>query len=282
MNLIGKRLKHKMLGVGVVTVQDGEILTVEFPRKTSKFQYNEMNFTKFLVAEDSEVQAAILQEFDALKEAKKQKELEEALAKQKEEEAKREAIAAKLTASAKAAPKKATAKQERIPGKRMTFYVFQGSTFDKESRGGYIWAPLTSKDGGTPHHWTRLLDVQEGDVIFHGYNGHVHAISVARGKCYECVQPTELRTEDLWELEGRRVDCEYIVLEHPIKTADYRYDILRLCNVKYAPFDKDGNGNMGYLYELNRELAQIFLQGLTKANPTIQNVGYVVDLLSES
>ena len=281
MDLIGKRIKHKMLGVGVVSAQEKDILTIDFPRKTSKFQYNEMNFIKFLVAEDSEVQAAILQEFDSLKEAKKQKELEEALAKQKEEEAKREAIAAKHTASAKGAPKKVAEKQDRIPGKRMTFYVFQGSTFDKESRGGYIWAPLTSKDGGTPHHWTRLLDVQEGDVIFHGYNGHVHAISVARGKCYECVQPTELRTEDLWELEGRRVDCEYIVLEHPIKTADYRDDILRLCNVKYAPFDKDGNGNMGYLYELNRELAQIFLRGIMKANPSIKGVSYAEELLSE-
>lgn len=281
MTLTGKRIKHKMLGVGVVSAQERDILTIDFPNKTSKFQYNEMIFTKFLTAEDPEVQAAILKEFEDAKEAEKQKALEVALAKQKEEEAKREALIAKHASSGKAVVKKETVKQERIPGKRMTFYVFQGGTFDRESRGGYIWAPISSKDGGMPHHWTRLLDVRPGDIIFHGYNAHVQAISVARGECYECAQPVELRTEDLWEQAGRRVDCEYIVLEQPIKTADYRDDILRLCNVKYAPFDKDGNGNMGYLYELNRELAQILLRGIVKINPDVEKVSYVQELLSE-
>lgn len=278
MNLIGKSIKHKMLGIGVVSAQERDILTIDFPGKTSKFQYNEMTFTKFLVAEDAALQAAILQEFVNLKEEEKQRALEAELAKQKGEEAKREALAAKYVTSGKVAPKKVVAKQERIPGKRMTFYVFQGGTFDRESRGGYIWAPICSKDGGMPHHWTRLLDVRPGDIIFHGYNAHVQAISVARGECYECAQPAELRTEDLWEQAGRRVDCEYIVLGQPIKTADYRDDILRLCNVKYAPFDKDGNGNMGYLYELNRELAQIFLKGIVEINPGLASVDYIAEL----
>ena len=281
MTLTGKRMKHKMLGVGVVSAQERDILIIDFPNKSSKFQYNEMTFTKFLTAEDPEVQAAILKEFEDAKEAEKQKALEAALAKEKEEEAKREALFAKHASSGKVVVKKAAVRQERIPGKRMTFYVFQGGTFDRESRGGYIWAPISSKDGGMPHHWTRLLDVRPGDIIFHGYNAHVQAISVARGACYECTQPAELRTEDLWEQAGRRVDCEYIVLDQPIKTADYRDDILRLCNVKYAPFDKDGNGNMGYLYELNRGLAQIFLKGIVKANPSLAAVDYIADLLCE-
>ena len=163
----------------------------------------------------------------------------------------------------------------------MTFYVFQGNTFDRESKGGYLWAPLCSKDGGTPHHWTRMLDVQKGDIILHGCSAQVQAVSIARDKCYDCIQPSELRTEELWEPAGRRIDCEYLVLDRPIRTADYVDDILRLCNVKYAPFDKDGNGNMGYLYEINRELARIFLRGIVKANPQLANVDYISELLME-
>ena len=72
------------------------------------------------------------------------------------------------------------------------------------------------------------------------------------------------------------------MFDRPIKTSHYTTDILRLCNVKYAPFDKDGNGNMGYLYELNRELAQIFLRGLVKLNPSLAYVDYVAELLSET
>ena len=281
MDLVGKRFKHKVFGVGVVSAHEKGILIIVFPEKTSKVVYNEENYRKFLVAEDPEVETAILQEFAALKDAKQQQVISDMLAKQKKDEPKTELVKTKVVPAAKTVTKKGAAKQERITGQPMTFYVFQGGTFEEESRGGYIWAPLSSKDGGAPHHWTRLLDVQSGDIIFHGYSGYVQAISVARGKCYECNQPEELRSEDQWELAGRRVDCEYIVLDHPIKTSNYREDILRLCNVKYAPFDKDGNGNMGYLYELNRELAQIFMGAIVKANKGLADVDYVSKLLGE-
>lgn len=281
MDLVGKRFKHKLFGVGVVSAHEKGILTIDFPEKTSKVVYNEENYRKFLVAEDPEVETAILQEFAALKDAKQQQVINDMLARQKKDEPKIELVKTKVVPATKTVTKKGTAKQERITGQPMTFYVFQGGTFEEESRGGYIWAPLSSKDGGAPHHWTRLLDVQPGDIIFHGYSGYVQAISVARGQCYECNQPEELRSEDQWELAGRRVDCKYIVLDHPIKTSNYREDILRLCNVKYAPFDKDGNGNMGYLFDLNRELAQIFMGAIVKANKGLADVDYVTKLLRE-
>ena len=39
MDLVGKRVKHKMFGIGVVSAQEKGILTVEFATKISKFQY---------------------------------------------------------------------------------------------------------------------------------------------------------------------------------------------------------------------------------------------------
>ena len=274
MNLVGKRIKHKMLGVGLVTAHDGDLFTIEFPSKTSRFQYTEMTFTKFLAAEDEDVQAGILKEFQDIRDA------EAARLRAAAEQAAREAAQRTITRTNTSA-KKAVVRQERIPGKRMTFYVFQGSTFDRESRGGYIWAPISNKAGNTFHHWDRLLDVRPGDIILHGYNAHVQAVSIARGECYECNQPEELRTEDLWDQEGRRIDCEYIVFDSPVKTSEFVDDILRLCNVKYAPFDKDGNGNMGYLYELNRELARIFLRAIVARNPSLKHVDYITEFIAE-
>lgn len=281
MDLVGKRFKHKLFGVGVVSAHEKGILTIDFPEKTSKVVYNEENYRKFLVAEDPEVEAAILQEFAALKEAKQQQVINDMLAKHKKVEQKTELVKTKVTSSVKPAAKKAAIKQERITGQPQTYFVFQNSTFEQESCGGYIWAPTSGRDGNSRHFWTRLTDVRPGDIIFHGYRTYVQAISIARGSCYECNQPEELRTEDQWEQEGWRVDCEYIVLDHPIKTSNYREDILRFCNVKYAPFDKDGNGNMGYLYELNRELAQIFMGAIVKANKNLADVDYVSKLLGE-
>lgn len=281
MNLVGKMVKHKMMGNGTVVEQKDEMLTVAFLKKTSKFTYNEATFTKFLTLEDPAAQEILMKEFEAHKLAEEKKKQEEEREKQLIEKEKKIATISEEKTHSKVIAKKAFVKQERISGKRMTFYVFQGSTFDRESRGGYIWAPISNKDGKTMHHWDRLLDVQPGDIIFHGYNAHVQAISVARDKCYECNQPEELRTEHLWDQEGRRVDCDYIVLKQPIRTADYIEDIKRLCNVKYAPFDRNGSGNMGYLYELNLELAKIFLRDMAKANPILMTADYIVELLNE-
>jgi hypothetical protein len=163
----------------------------------------------------------------------------------------------------------------------MTFFVFQNSTFDREHQGGYLWAPVTNKTGDSFHHWDRLLDVRPGDIILHGYNGYVQAVSVARAACYDCVQPKELRTEDSWDLEGRRVDSDYIMLQHPIKTSDHIDNIIRLCNTKYASFNKYGTGNQGYLFEINREMSKIFLGAAVAANPYLKGSQAIVDLLSE-
>ena len=277
MELTNQKIKHLSFGVGTVVAQDKEYVTVEFVSKTSKFIYPDA-FTKFLKCEDSVLQANVLQEIadaKATEEAQKQAAEEEA-------RALAEAAARKGSVRSASTPKKAASKQERIPGKRMTFYVFQGKTFDQESRGGYIWAPVSNKAGDTFHHWDRLLDVRPGDIIFHGCDGYIQAVSTARGESIDCFQPEELRTEDLWDQAGRRVDCDYVSIKNPIKTSSCIDDILRLCNEKYAPFDKDGNGNMGYLYELNRELARIFLCDSVKRNPYLGEIDFVQELLAEA
>ena len=58
----------------------------------------------------------------------------------------------------------------------MTFFVFQGNMYEEECRGGYIWAPIANKDGLSFHHWDRLMDIRQGDIIFHGCDGFVQAI----------------------------------------------------------------------------------------------------------
>lgn len=280
MNIEGLVVKHKTLGNGTVTKFDGSFLTVAFENKTSMFQYPSA-FTGFIEAADPDDQAAILKSIEDEKAAAiaKQKEIEDAKRAELEKAA-AEAAAKKATSKTVSAPK-AISTQVRIAGKPMTFYVFQGSTFEQEYQGGYLWAPVTNKAGDTFHHWERLLDVRPGDVILHGYNGNVQAVSIARAACYDCVQPKELQTEDAWDLEGRKLDCEYIMLNNPIKTANYIPDIIRLCNTKYSPFNKYGTGNMGYLYEIHREMAKIFLNAAVSANPYLKGKLTIMELLAE-
>ena len=274
-------MKHKDLGKGTITKFDGNYLTVSFESKVSMFQYPKA-FTNYLQAMDPSIQASILCEIESAKAA------EVALPKVAESAILAEAEMHSSGAVAeKSSVKKNTTKvetmpnHERIINKRMTYFVFQNSTFHRELQGGYLWAPITNKSGNTFHHWDRLLDVHPGDIILHGYNGHIQAVSIARSACYDCVQPKELRTEDSWDLEGRRIDSEYILLQHSIKTLDYVDDIIRLCNKKYSPFNKHGTGNQGYLFEINRQMAKIFLGASIAANPYLKGNSIIADLLAE-
>ena len=284
MNLLNQRVKHKSLGVGTVVAQDEKYITVEFASKTSKFVCpGPDTFTKFLQAEDTAVQAAILLEWEEKKRAEEAAKAAEETRRREEEERRRAEETARLEAEAAArrtnrpssSPRAAAPKTERIPGKPLTFYVFQGDTFDIESRGGFIWAPKYSQSGGKVFHWENMTLVKKGDIVLHGCNARVVAVSVALCDCYDCDRPKERSFENAWNNEGRRVDLKYLVFENPIKTADFVYEILEYCRVKYSPFDRDGNGNMGYLYELNQELAKVFLRAAVKSNPGIGEADFV-------
>lgn len=131
------------------------------------------------------------------------------------------------------------------------FFVFQGSNYQRELNGEYIFAP---KNG--PHHWERLLEIKVGDVIFHADHGEIKAISVATSTAHDYTREG---------VRGRKVNCDYIQLPRRIHTDNFIADILRN-NEKYSPFNKLGKGNQGYLFSLNKTLANVFLNGIFKAN----------------
>lgn len=282
MDLLGTKVKHKAFGTGTVTEIDTQYITIAFAAKTTKFLFPAC-FENFVKAEDASVQSTIDKMIVDAKVAAEQKKQEEEAArkaaeekKMAEEALKREAIARKTSYK----PKEAI-RTIRVEGKNMVFFVFQGNTFERECEGGYIWAPVYDKSGSQPHHWARLEDVRKGDIILHGCDAHIKAISMVKDSCYGAAQPEELQSEDLWEQNGRRVDCEYIRINNPIKTSQFREDIVRLCQAKYSPFDKDGNGNMGYLYEINRELAKIFIKASIENNPYLEAEEFINDIMNE-
>lgn len=132
-----------------------------------------------------------------------------------------------------------------------------------------------------------IKEVKEADkeeeaakVIFHCSDGFIRAISRAKGPCKESVRPDQNTDEWLnWENDGRAVECDYYVLKAPLKHGKYKEKILEYCKVKYAPFDKDGNGNMGYLYDLNPNLAVFFIQEIAKRNPEVLDYDFLKFLL---
>ncbi len=268
MDLVNHKVKSKALGIGTVIEQDDSHVIVQFTAKKSTFQYPEA-FRKFLTAEDDEIQQALLVEIAAADALIQETKIKMEETRKAAEQVKLKELAAKAKHKTTSKPVKRIA---RVEGQHLTFLVFQGGTFAKEYKGSYIWAPKFSQSGGTCHHWEKMLDVREGDIILHCSEGFVKAISVAKGPCFDCDSPDELTEEKLWAQNGRMIKCDYTKIENPIKHSDYKDTILKYCGVKYSPFDKDGNGNMGYLFDLNRELAKFFVE------KTVINNSYLLDL----
>lgn len=280
-NLLNKKVRHSgALGVGTVIDQNEKYITVQFSSKTCKFQFPAA-FEKFLIPENEDVKNEIQNEMDAIKAAEEAKKAEEAARKAAEEQAKLDA----LKANAKHVGKQSGSSKQYVPAKRvsgqpLTFLVFQGDTYTEECRGQFIWAPKYTKAGGTCHHWDRLMSVREGDVILHCADGYIQAISRARGPFEDSARPDKMSGDwTQWEKDGRRVDCDYYVLRNPLKHGAYKDTIREYCNVKYAPFDKDGNGNMGYLFDIDPRLAAFFVQEIAKKNAGIIDLDFLRFLL---
>lgn len=279
MNLIGQKIKHKAYGIGtVVKMDDDSHVTIEFAAKTSTFQYPQA-FEMFLTAEDDKVQADVMKDLQAMKEAIEAEKAAKAAA---AEEAARLARETSQTKKGSSADKKYVP-VSREEGQVLTFLVFQGGTFAQELKSQSIWAPIYTAGGTTAFYWESLMNVREGDIILHCADGYIKAVSRAKGSYYDCNRPDYFFSEEITDpnlyRDGRKVDLEYTVINKPIKTRDYKEDILEYCNVKYAPFDKDGNGNMGYLYDLDSRLASVFMQATVEQNPELKDLDYIQWLL---
>lgn len=159
------------------------------------------------------------------------------------------------------------------------FYVFQGRSFDEEYKDGFLWAPKRNTSGAEFHHWTRMQEVKKGDVILHGKSGRFVAVSVALKDCYSAPRPNNLSDE--WAKDGWRIDTDYFVFPHAIRPADYKKGMRPLLPEKYGPFDKDGKGNMGYLFKANQELAR-YLLNATAGMPDLDEYTPVNSAQSQS
>lgn len=96
--MVGKKVKHKTFGVGVIKEFENNYMTVEFAEKTSKFTYPDA-FEKFLQLENELEQQEIVNEIENKKAAEEQKRLEEAAARKAEQE--RNLAAAQATGTKK-------------------------------------------------------------------------------------------------------------------------------------------------------------------------------------
>lgn len=102
MDLLNVKVKHKMLGEGIVTNVEGNNFTVQFSTRNAKFIFPSA-FENFLQATEEALQQKIKKEIEVFKNAEKEKRIvEEAAKKINEEKSKAEKASVKVSPSVKA------------------------------------------------------------------------------------------------------------------------------------------------------------------------------------
>ena len=143
--------------------------------------------------------------------------------------------------------------------KSRVFWVFQNQTYEDESKHGYIFAGFYG-----PPARERVKEVRCGHIIIHSYRAEVVAVSVAKDSPYPWT-----RQDGEY---GRRVDCEYYYLRRTISTSARSSKNAALCaGAMYQPFNSNGTGNQGYLYDMTSKLRDYYISEIIKYNPDILN-----------
>ncbi|MBD7943674.1 HNH endonuclease [Psychrobacillus sp. FSL K6-2684] len=149
----------------------------------------------------------------------------------------------------------------------MNFYiVMQGQTYIEEKENNIIWSKQVDKSGMHPHFWERMKEVKAGDCIFHYVKGDIVAVSIAKKDCYEAENPYDA----LYKKVGNKVETSYEELNTPLNIKDNFQEIELFLPIKYSAFQENGDGNQGYLYPCNEQLAIKLLELIADNNVNLE------------
>lgn len=148
------------------------------------------------------------------------------------------------------------------------FYVYQGSTFNEEFKGGFVWSPKLNKNGGENRGFSTMTKIKKGDFIIHHCNGEIRAISLAKTDCYDSNKPSyKVGAGNSWDNDGYRVDCDYKLLDNPIKLAEHK-NWLKEHYSEESAFTRLGTGKQQYMCTITEQHALYLLKEAIKLQST--------------
>ena len=144
--------------------------------------------------------------------------------------------------------------------------VYQGDSWKRARRGGYLWAPKVAKNGRTPAHWETMKGVLPGDLIFSGVDNALRAVAEVTLPAYTSDRPDPL-DDRLWTGDGWRIDVTYSDFPRPMYYRDWVPQEINELPALHSPFHSGGMPNQGYLYELPISVGE-YVVGLARTQGT--------------
>lgn len=149
------------------------------------------------------------------------------------------------------------------------WWVNHKQTYSAEVGGGYIWSPMTNRNGSKNQTYINLTLTRPGDVVISYADGLIKAIGLVAAPCRERSKPHEFGSAgDSWSDTGWEVLIDWEVLAKPIRPKDHLELIAPLLPSKNSPLQATGNGNQGcYLASISDELGNLLLSLANGVNP---------------
>ncbi|MGL5130525.1 MAG: HNH endonuclease [Aeromonas popoffii] len=149
------------------------------------------------------------------------------------------------------------------------WWVNHKQTYSAEVGGGYIWSPMTNRNGSKNQTYINLTLTRPGDVVISYAGGLIKAIGLVSAPCSEKSKPSEFGSAgDSWSDTGWEVRIEWDLLEKPIRPKDHLELIAPLLPSKNSPLQTNGNGNQScYLASISDELGNLLLSLANRVNP---------------
>ena len=163
------------------------------------------------------------------------------------------------------------------------WWVNQNQTFDHEVGDGYLWSPMTNKNGARNQFYENMRLVERGDLIFSYSDTKIKRIGIAESSAYESSKPKAFgKVGDYWNEKGWKVDVSYDRLKNEnVRPKDHILEIAPYLPVKYSPLQKNGNGIQSvYLAEISVGLAELLME-LTGAPELTLQVQSLEELLHD-
>ncbi|MBS4178772.1 McrB family protein [Lederbergia citrea] len=160
---------------------------------------------------------------------------------------------------------------------RSYWWVSHGKNVERETAGGYLWAPTKSKTGAVLRQYTNLTKSKIGDIVFAYANGEIHSICIVIDEAKLAKKPSTYDS-DQWGDDGNQLNVKYYKLHKPILKDEIPLEWRLQSNV---PFDKNGNVKMEYFLPLKDEFAYKLINRF-RSNIPIELLNTILQVESEN
>lgn len=126
------------------------------------------------------------------------------------------------------------------------WWVNQGKTINQAIAGGFLWAPIISKNGRSIRNWEFLNNVEIGDLVLIYSDTAVRYIGRVKENAVPAKRPASI-SGDYWDDNGRLVKMNYYKLNKPVSGQE----IGQCCEeqgITLAPFSRSGRVLQGYMF----------------------------------